>query len=68
MGLTVDLLKDEFSDIEDDGKLILNEEFMMNFFCPTLDKIPPIQEYLQHMFKEKRTFALGSSKNDDQSI
>lgn len=66
MGLTVDLLEDAFSQIENDGKLILNEEFMMNIFCPIMDKIPPFQEYLQHMFEEKRTFALGSRKDNDR--
>ncbi len=66
MGLTVDLLKDAFSEIEDDGELILNEELMMNFFRPILDKISPFQECLQHIFEEKRSFALWSCKDDDQ--
>ncbi len=35
MGLTVDLFEDAFLAIKDDGKLILNEDF--------LDKVPPFK-------------------------
>ncbi len=66
MGLIVDLLEDEFLAIENDGRLILNEEFMMRIFQPIVDKVPPFKEYLQHMFEEKHTFALGSCKNEHQ--
>ncbi len=65
MGLTVGLLEHVFSAIKQDCKLILNEEYMMNIFGPIVEKVPPFQKYLQHMFEEKQTFALGSRKGED---
>eukprot|EP00956_Cyclotella_meneghiniana_P006324 scaffold8290_cov38-Cyclotella_meneghiniana.AAC.6 len=47
-------LEDAFEAILDDPELFLDEEFMMDrMFEPITNKIPPLREYLQHIFEEK---------------
>lgn len=60
MSKTVDLMESAFTMISNKGKLILDEDFMMNIFSPIVSNIPPLKDYLAYMFEEKKANALGS--------
>lgn len=44
IGLVVDLLEDVMDKIADNGDLIMQEDFMINIFCPLQDKIESFDE------------------------
>lgn len=54
MGLVADLLEDAIKKIADNDYLILQEDFMMNIFCPLQDKIESsFDECLTFIVEEK---------------
>ncbi len=65
MGCTVDLMESAF-EIALDGPLFLDEEFMMNIFDPIVSKLDNFARYLQYIFKEEQSFAVGSRKSEDK--
>ena len=54
MGQMVDLLEKALELVQDDGELILNETFMMGIFEKLTSKLPPLAEYIQHMYGDKK--------------
>ena len=68
MGRCVDLMKEAFLKIADDGELILNEDYMMNIFKPIRDTVTPLDEYLTMMFEEKQGNVLSSRLEEDKVL
>ena len=53
MGIMVDKLETVIESIDEEGSLILKEEFMMIIFRGILDEITPFEKYWTHMFQTK---------------
>jgi len=54
MSTILTCLEQAFEAILDDSSLFLDEEFMMErMFEPITSKIPPLREYLEHIFEIK---------------
>ena len=54
MGQMVDLLKNALGLVQEDGVHILTENFMMGIFDKLVSKLPPLADYIQHMYESKR--------------
>ena len=54
MGQMVDFLEKALELVQEDGMLILNENFMMGIFDKLISKLPPLAEYIQHMYESKK--------------
>ncbi len=65
MGRAVTLLHDTFVDVQGDGSLLLEENFIMNIFSPLYKEIPPLKQYLDYHFEEKEGNVIGSNKEHD---
>ena len=63
MGRVVDLLETALESIENNGNLILDEAFMMGIFDELLHMLPPFAEYLEHIYKHKKTKLVANSRN-----
>jgi hypothetical protein len=68
MGRAITLLHDEFVEIQSDGSLLLDQEFIMNIFSPHYKEIPPLKQYLNYHFKEKEGNVIGSNKEHDRVL
>ncbi len=66
MGWTVDLMKEAFEKIANDGEMMLDEGFMMNIFEPIANQVEPFAEYLEFIFGNKEGHALGSREKADK--
>ena len=53
IGRVVDILEIAFHKISKDGRLILDEEFIIDIFKPFCDELKPFKEYCVHMFDKK---------------
>ena len=51
MGDVVDTLEAAMEEVAGDGKLMLNEDFIMNIFSKFQEKIDPFDEYLMFFRK-----------------
>jgi hypothetical protein len=60
MGRAVDLMYNAFVEVESDGELMLDEDFMMNIFSPLYAELPELKEYLTYYFEEKESNVIGS--------
>ncbi len=65
MGRAITLLHDAFVEIQSDGLLLLDQEFIMNIFSPLYEEIPPLKQYLNYHFIEKEGNVIGSNKEHD---
>jgi len=52
IGRAIALLHDAFVEIQGDGSLLLEEEFVMHIFASLCDELPPFKEYLDYHFEE----------------
>jgi len=66
MGRTVDLLEGALAKVAADGKLLLDEAFMMGIFAPLADELPPFKEYISFMYDKKVMAVAGSSAKECQ--
>ncbi len=64
MGRAIALLHDAFVEIQGDGSLLLEEEFVMHIFASLYDKLLPFKEYLDYHFEEKEGNVIGSLKEE----
>ena len=64
MGRAIALLHDAFVEIQGDGSLLLEEEFVMHIFASLYDELPPFKEYLDYHFEEKEGNVIGSRKEE----
>ncbi len=65
MGRAITLLHDSFVEIQSDGSLLLEQDFIMNIFSPLYKEIPPLKEYLNYHIEEKEGNVIGSNKEHD---
>ena len=68
MGRAITLLHDAFVDIQSDGLLLLEQDFIMNIFSPLHEEIPPLKQYLDYHFEEKEGNVIGSNKEHDRVL
>ena len=54
-GSFIDLLQEKLVEICNDGKKVLEHDFMMYMFKEFASDLPPFKEYLEHIFEEKLT-------------
>jgi hypothetical protein len=64
MGRAIALLHDAFVEIQGDGSLLLEEEFVMHIFASLYDELPPFKEYLDYHFEEKEGNVIGSQQEE----
>ena len=55
MPKAVDLMDKAFYEINKDGILMLDDDFMMNIFEPLAKKIKPFKDYLTYIFEERQS-------------
>jgi hypothetical protein len=67
MGDVVDM-EDAMEEIAGDGKLMLNDDFVMNVFSKFQEKIDPFDEYLMFLFEEKLMNPIGGSTSVDDKM
>jgi hypothetical protein len=65
MGRAVDLMYNAFVEVESDGELMLNEDFIMGIFLPLYDELPEFNGYLEYFFEEKESNVIGSCSQED---
>ena len=51
-----------------DGEKLIDKDFMMMFFDGITKKLPPLQEYLNFMFKNKQGRLVGSRKEEENVL
>ena len=68
MGEALDLMNDAFKDVVNDGKLLLDEDFIMHIFDPISKRVPPFDEYMTFMFEEKEGNVVGSTDEEDRVV
>ena len=59
MGRIVDELEMALEAIEEEGGIIMNDEFMMGIFQGIIDEITPFEKYWTHMFQNKSMPVVG---------
>jgi hypothetical protein len=64
MGRAVQMLYNAFQSIEEDGSLLLDEDYIMNIFSPFYAEIPPFKEYLDYFLRQKEGNVNGSDAAD----
>ncbi len=60
MGRAVDLMYNAFVEVELDGELMLDEDFIMGIFSPLYEELPEFNGYLEYFFEEKESNVIGS--------
>lgn len=55
MGRAIDLVFTAVRKIKDDGSLLLNSDFMNSIFDVLRTELPPFDEFLKHIFEERRS-------------
>ena len=68
MGKAIALLHDAFVEIQSDGSLLLEQDFIMNIFSPLYNKIPPFKQYLDYHVEEKEGNVIGSNNEHDRVL
>ena len=66
MAKLLDIMEDRFVEISINGKLMLDEDFMMALFVEIADKVDLFAKYVEFMFTEKQNKGIGGCqpKND----
>jgi len=68
MGRAVDLMYNAFVEVESDGELMLDEDFIMNIFSPLYAELPELKEYLTYYFEEKESNVIGSCSQGNRVL
>ncbi len=68
IGHAIKLLHDAFIEIQGDGSLLLEEDFIMNIFESLYDELPPFKEYLNYHLEEKEGNVIGSQKQEERVL
>ena len=61
IGRVIDLVYDEFVNIQADGTLIINYDFMMGIFGELQTELPEFNTYMTWYFEEKENNLIGST-------
>ena len=62
MGQVVGLLEIALESIVDNGKLILDEIFMMGIFDELLRKVPPFVDYFKYIYQNRMTTSVDDTR------
>ncbi len=65
MGRAVDLIYNAFVEVELDGELMLDEDFIIGIFSPLYKELPEFNGYLKYFFEEKESNVIGSCSQED---
>ena len=65
MGKAIALLHDAFVEIQSDGLLLLEQDFIVNIFSPLYNEIPPFKQSLDYHFEGKQGNVIGSNNEHD---
>ena len=68
MGRAVDLMYNAFVEVESDGELMLDEDFIMGIFSPLYKELPEFNGYLEYFFEEKESNVIGSCSQEDRVL
>ena len=68
MERAIKLLHDAFIEIQGDGSLLLEEDFIMNIFASLYDELPPFKEYQNYHLEEKEGNVIGSRKEEERVL
>ena len=60
MAEVAELIDNGLQEIASDGKLILDQDFMMGILKLILDKVQTFKKYMEFMFEEHTCYAVGS--------
>ena len=64
----VEIMDKAFYEVLIDGEKLVNEDFIMGIFDGITKKLPPLQEYLYFMFKNKQGRISSSRKEKDKVL
>lgn len=67
MGKVTNLLYGTFSEVQQDGSLLLNYDFIMNIFEPLYAQLPELEDYLNY-YNEDKMGNTNSSCNEKERI
>ena len=59
------LMCDAFLEVELNGELMLDEDFIMGIFSPLYVELPEFEQYLTYFFEEKESNVIGSCSRGD---
>ena len=62
MATVVDTMDKAFAKVVQNGKKLLNEDFMMDMFDDLRKKLPPFHDYITYMFEERTSSRVVNSK------
>ena len=68
MGDVVDTLKVAMEEIAGDGKLMLNEDLIVNIFSKFQEKIDPFNKYFTYIFEKKLSNPIGWMTSVDNKV
>ena len=68
MGEVIDLMDGVFAEVVEDGSMLLDDGYAMSIFQPLLDKLPPFKAYMDYMFEEKQSRAIGTREDDHKIL
>ncbi len=68
MGRAINFLYDAFVEVQGDGALLLNKNFIMSILSPLYEEIPPLKEYLDYHFEKKEGNVIGSCKEHERVL
>ena len=68
MPWTVDILDEAFEKVINEPELFLTDDYIMNIWKPIADKVPPLKNFLTHMFQEKTSNPSGCWEEADKVI
>ncbi len=68
MGKVITLLHDTFVEVQGNGALLLEENFIMKIFSLLYEDIPPLKEYLDYHFEKKEGNVIGSHKVHERML
>ena len=66
MAKSIDLVYEAFLKIQQNNKLFLKEDFMMNIFKPLYQQLPELEEYMSWYFEEKNNLVSGINTTNER--
>ena len=67
-GRAVDLMYNAFVEVESDGELMLDEDFIMGIFSPLYEELPEFNGYIEYFFEENESNVIGSCSREDRVL
>ena len=67
-GRVIDMLHSALSEIQTDGSLMLDYEYVMSVFQPLCNDLPEFESFMRYFFEEKSGHAVGSKRECDRVL